>query len=72
MNKSELKKILASLQVEVKNDKVRRSDIKKVWPDLWKPTAEVSEDAAKILELFKKNFKYVRVSGRGSSRNVIF
>ena len=29
-------------------------------------------DAEKILALFKKNFKYVSVSGHGASRDVIF
>jgi len=35
------------------------------------PVAAGVEDAAKILALFKKNFKYVSVRGHGSSRDVV-
>lgn len=31
-----------------------------------------ADDAKKILDLFKKNFKYVSVRGHGSSRDVVF
>lgn len=37
-----------------------------------KTAAGEAATAKKILALFKKHFKYVRVSGHGSSTNVVF
>ena len=37
-----------------------------------KQVASGEEDAKKILALFKKNFKFVEVSGHGQSRDVVF
>ena len=75
--KGELHRLLASSQEAYPSREKLALELRALADRLGSPVAKermASEegDAEKILALFKKNFKYVSVSGHGSGSDVIF